>query len=242
MSLATCNYIFLSLQKEYSWEYVLRILMGQLFLVKAPNCVWLLEWQMNRAQCPTTSLVHFAFSRLLLWVEGSHAEEDIDTGRRQRQWESVLASKALHPYSSVYSTHYGAPKLLVWLLFDWRLAPWFWEELALVPSKIAPPDSPQSPPQTPAPSWLKARPSAEGQSACAMEKMILTDSFFSKWNWSLNSWWPDTLTSTYGLYSGTFQVLNQQTVLAIEQAEDQEDKLKPNSLCTVPWKLKSSHL
>lgn len=36
--------IFSSLQKEYSWEYFLRILMGQLFLIKAPNCILLLEW------------------------------------------------------------------------------------------------------------------------------------------------------------------------------------------------------
>lgn len=39
MNLATRIYIFPSLQKEY----ILRILMGQLLLIKTPYCVWFLE-------------------------------------------------------------------------------------------------------------------------------------------------------------------------------------------------------
>lgn len=107
--------------------------MGQLFLIKAPNCVWLLEWQMHRAQSPTIPLVHFAFSQLLLWVEGSPVKGHIDTSRRQHQWEGAFLQAKLSIISFQSASPIMVHSVLVLLLFDWRLAPWFSEALAFFP-------------------------------------------------------------------------------------------------------------
>lgn len=81
--------------------------------------------------------------------------------------------------------------------------------------------SPKSSPNTcSVTTWLQALASAEGQSPCAMEKKILPYSYYFKCDWNLSSRWPDAMISNYGIYSGMFRVLNQQTVLAIEQTED----------------------